>query len=150
MKKILLFVFLFTLSMSQAQEVKKTDYIVNSLTGLKMGITTTKENGSIVKRIYFAYANTTNQFDNGMTLAQSSNEDDFLKQLQDLKDLITKLEKGEFIETTFNRTIKKDSSLGVKVLWISGDGQAGTAQLNEGQLDKLLDKFKKWKDKDTK
>nr|WP_294924237.1 hypothetical protein [uncultured Flavobacterium sp.] len=67
-----------------------------------------------------------------------------------MKNLISKLEKGEFIDTTFNRTIKKESSLGVKVLYISGDGQAGTAQLNEGQLDKLLDKFKKWKDKDIK
>jgi len=150
MKKILIFVCVFALSMSQAQQIKKTDYIVNSLTGLRMGVTTTKENGSILKRIYFAYANTSNQFDNGMTLAESSDEDDFLKQLQDLKDLISQLEKGEFIDTTFNRTIKKESSLGLKVLYISGDGQAGIAQLNEGQLDKLLDKFKKWKDKNIK
>nr|WP_294924240.1 hypothetical protein [uncultured Flavobacterium sp.] len=78
MKKILIFVCVFALSMSHAQQIKKTDYIVNSLTGLRMGVTTTKENGSILKRIYFAYVNTSNQFDNGMTLAESSNEDDFL------------------------------------------------------------------------
>ncbi|MFH6969120.1 hypothetical protein [Flavobacterium sp. FlaQc-28] len=150
MKKLLLLVFIFVQTVTKAQEIKKTDYIVNSLTGLKMGVTTIKENGAIIRREYFAFSNTTNQFDDGMTLAQSNNEDDFVKQLENLKDLMTKLEKGEFVDISFKRTAKKDTSLGVKVLWISGDGQAGIAQLNEGQIDKLLDKFKKWKEKSSK
>ena len=149
MKKIILLVIIFITTLTKAQELKKRDYIINSLTGLKMGVTTVKENGTIIRREYFAYANTSNQFDEGMTLAESSNEDDFLKQLENLKDLILKLEKGEFVDVSFNRTIRRESTLGLKVLYISGDGQAGTAQLNEGQINKLLDKFKKWKEKNN-
>ncbi|WP_296682296.1 hypothetical protein [Flavobacterium sp.] len=150
MKKLLLLLLaVFALS-TNAQEIKKTDYIVESMTGLRMGVTTVKENGEILRKEYFSYMPTTNQFDEGMTIAQSNNADDFLKQLEKLKELILKLEKGESINLDLNRTVKKDTILGVKVLWISGDGQAGVAQLNEGQINKLIDKLNKWTIKQQK
>lgn len=147
MRKLLLLLSIFTLTTVTAQEIKKTEYIVDSMTGLKMGVTTVKENGEVIRKEFFSYTNTTNQFDSGMTLAQSDNADSFLKQLENLKDLLLKLEKGESVELDLKRIVKKDISFGAKILWFSGDGQAGIAGLNEGQINKLVDKFKKWTEK---
>lgn len=147
MKKLLLLLGIFALTTANAQEVKKTEYIVDSMTGLKMGVTTVKENGEVLRKEFFSYTNTTNQFDSGMTLVQSDTAEDFLKQLEHLKELFLKLEKGESVDLELNRTVKKDISFGAKILWFTGDGQAGIAGLNEGQLNKLIDKFLKWKEK---
>ena len=147
MRKVLLLLIIFALTKTNAQEIKKTDYIVDSMSGLKMGVTTVKENGEVLRKEFFAYTNTTNQFDSGMTLAQSDSAEGFLKQLENLKDLLLKLEKGESVELDLNRIVKKDISLGTKILWFSGDGQAGITGLNEGQMNKLIEKFKKWTEK---
>ncbi len=149
MRKLLLLlnIFAFAFTTVTAQEIKKTEYIVDSMNGLKMGVTTVKENGEVVRKEFFSFTNTTNQFDSGMTLAQSDNADSFLKQLENLKDLLLKLEKGESVELDLNRIVKKDISFGAKILWFSGDAQAGIAGLNEGQINKLVDKFKKWTEK---
>lgn len=147
MRKLLVLLGMFVLTTATAQEIKKTEYIVDSMTGLKMGVTTVKDNGEVIRKEFFSYTNTTNQFDSGMTLAQSDNADDFLKQLEHLKELFLKLEKGESVNLELNRTVKKESTLGVKVLMFAGNAQAGVAQLNEGQINKLIDKFKKWTEK---